>query len=179
MDKSDIELLEVLSDPKKYPRPKNRKALSRMEDLAQDSLNEGTITGYLAAILLYQQVTEELVKNLFSLSNLILQAGIWPAKIQFIVSKRMSFGQLIQKLGQCVEFDEKAKLLESLGKIAEIRNRFAHRIVEFNDEKEILSLVRDFDREYTKTIPLYRKAESYYHSLLSEHTWAEDFFREY
>ena len=136
-DKYDLEVLGKISDEKNWPRLDNIETIKKLLSIADKQYESKTIEGFLSSILIYQQVIEEYLINLLKLSNLYIQAEIWPVKITLKIQEKLMFGKLIELHKRTIDFDEKTNLLNECKQFNGKRNKFVHCLLKFKTEKEM------------------------------------------
>lgn len=117
---------ERLADPDRWPCFATPDFSDRLESLARRSLEQRTMSGALASILVYHQLAEELMRVLVEDSKFLIQCSILPTEINFAEPKKQTFGQLLDELRRAVEFKGKAELLKRADDINRARNELAH-----------------------------------------------------
>jgi hypothetical protein len=83
----DKELLEILSDKRKWPDFENLSLILKLMRIATVQFETKSIGGSLSSILIYQQIIEQYLINLIKMSNLLVQAKIWPNRINLVTVK--------------------------------------------------------------------------------------------
>ena len=123
---------EILQQLKNYIDFENSETLSWLHGLADDAFFHKTDGGYVGSILIYHQLTENLLVNLIEKSNLLIQTFIHPKQYPDIPQKEEGekvFSYWLSKLKQhTIEFPEKGQIVQLSATINKIRNDFAHRI---------------------------------------------------
>src|SRR5262249_15907888 len=84
--------------------------------------------GYLAAILIYHQLAEEMVRLLILDAQFLVQLSVFPARIAFPDRTRRTFGQLQSELYGLVEFEGKKAFLRILSELNDIRIAIVHKL---------------------------------------------------
>lgn len=102
--------------------------LDRLDRVAERALAKRTVEGYLAAILIYHQLVEEMLKLLTQDGHFIVQAAILPWRIDFHIPHKSMFGQAVQRLRDSVDFRDKHRLLALADEINTIRIDIVHRL---------------------------------------------------
>jgi len=97
-----------------------------LDGLAEQAMMRNTIDGYLAAILIYHQLTEETLRVLLRDSQFLIQVSIHPWEIDTPDESRITFGQVIDRLKKSVHFDQKAEIVQLANELNRIRIEFVH-----------------------------------------------------
>src|SRR5262245_10842411 len=85
--------------------------LLRLENIARRAMAKRTIEGTLAAIVIYHQLVEEMLRLLVRDCEVYLQLAAFPAELRFPVRRKQMFGQIQQSLKDSMEFPLKSRIL--------------------------------------------------------------------
>ena len=116
------ELITTIRDSSKWPSFERPLFLDELADVADDAFAKNSIEGYLASLLIYHQLSEEMVRLLLKDAQFFIRLSVFPAEIHFPEKKRLMFGQLIDELKGTISFRGKD---EFISKCMELNN---HRI---------------------------------------------------
>jgi len=119
--------------------------------------------GTLAAVLIYHQLVEEMLRLLVRDSHFVTQVALRPSRIEFASQPRQMFGQLQQEIREAVDFSQKAKLLKLADAINRIRVEVVHKLTR---RGSLSGLTRDA-----------RRAKSTYDRIFAIFDDAHDDFR--
>jgi hypothetical protein len=135
-----------------------------LSDKALEAYRTNTIEGRLFALLVFQQLSEELL--IVSAENYIfeLRCIIFPRDIKFRSMRDMTFGQIISYTKEVCPIDERlSALLDQCGKLNQLRKKFIHKLLEFEDELKIMkatekarSIVKKINDAYDDIADHYR-----------------------
>jgi len=128
LSKYERELRRRLRDPEAWPGFERPDFLERLEALAERALERRTVEGHLAAILIYHQLVEEMLKLLIRDSQFLMQVALRPWPLIPPVRRRQMFGQLQQELRGSVEFPGKDRFLLVADRINATRVEVVHRL---------------------------------------------------
>lgn len=117
-----------LRDPTRWPDFPDGQFLDRLDRAAERALLKRTVEGYLAAVLIYHQLVEEIFRLLLSDAQFHLQLAIFPTPITFIDRPRQMFGQLHQQLSETLDFRSKDRLLKKANQLNSLRIDFVHKL---------------------------------------------------
>ena len=103
------ELVETIQDSSKWAEFSRPEFLQTLDAAAHDAFQKQSLEGYLAAFLIYQQITEDMVKNIIKLSRLYNQASVFPMIIEYrsLNESRFTFGKLLEELQSLPHEDTK------------------------------------------------------------------------
>lgn len=131
------DILIKLEDPNKWPGFERPEFLDELNELADSSFEKKTIEGYLASVLIYHQLTEELIRILIESSTFYIQLRVFPQEFQDRKLKNKMFGQLIQELNQSI-LDEKIHIfVEKAINLNSLRIEIVHRLTTSETIKKV------------------------------------------
>lgn len=131
------DILIKLEDPNKWPGFERPEFLDELNELADSSFEKKTIEGYLASVLIYHQLTEELIRILIESSTFYIQLRVFPQEFQDRKLKKKMFGQLIQELNQSI-LDEKIHIfVEKAINLNSLRIEIVHRLTTSDTIKKV------------------------------------------
>ncbi len=114
------ELCYRINDIKKWPRFERLNYLTDLNVIADKMNSGGTNEGYLASLLIYHQLCEEMIKKLIECSDFFIQCAIFPKEIKITdLAKEKMFGKLLNNLENGVmnqkirSFIEKCKIFNN------------------------------------------------------------------
>lgn len=131
------DILIKLENPNKWPGFERPEFLDELNELADSSFEKKTIEGYLASVLIYHQLTEELIRILIESSTFYIQLRVFPQEFQDRKLKNKMFGQLIQELNQSI-LDEKIHIfVEKAINLNSLRIEIVHRLTTSETIKKV------------------------------------------
>jgi hypothetical protein len=154
-------IIERIKDGDKWPAHARGDFLDELNEVADDAFSKDTIEGFLAAILIYHQLTEEMIKVLVECSEFFIQLAIFPNEIHFQHSNKRMFGQILGDLEKTVSFEKKETLIAKCKELNDIRVSMVHKLTRKSSLKDIKkqsSKIKDifdeifdiFDEEYDR-----------------------------
>src|SRR5712691_12373193 len=117
------ELIERIKDFNKWPAFDRPDFLIELNRVGDNAFSKGTVEGYLASILIYHQITEEMIKLLLECCDFLIQVAIFPAEIQFRRNGRRMYGQILDDLEKSVSFKMKEEFIRKCKELNDIRIR--------------------------------------------------------
>ncbi|MBX3180415.1 MAG: hypothetical protein KF886_23955 [Candidatus Hydrogenedentes bacterium] len=158
-----MDLIQQINNSEHWPSFENPNFMQELDDLASRAIKQNTIEGYLAALLIYHQLCEEMVRLLIADSRFFIELSIHPAKIKFPKRNRPMFGSALAELGDGIEFPEKESFISKCSDFNQRRNQIVHKLtkkttlgeVEKNLEN-IASLYEDIYRIFDDSHDWYR-----------------------
>jgi hypothetical protein len=139
LEKLVIEAKEIIQAPF-FP---NRAKMSELDGMAQDALSYDFEFGHLGAVLIFQQLTEEIVYSLLNCINVFLKTRIYPYELKRNYESGQMLGLAIKELGHSIEFENKDLILSSAREINRLRNKIVHKLL----EKDHLNMIRGMSVE--------------------------------
>jgi len=163
MTKYERALRARLREPERWPEFDAPDFLERLNAAAEKALSRRSVEGPLAAVLIYHQLVEEMLRLLVRDSHFVTQVALRPSRIEFASQPRQMFGQLQQEIREAVDFSQKAKLLKLADAINRIRVEVVHKLTR---RGSLSGLTRDA-----------RRAKSTYDRIFAIFDDAHDDFR--
>lgn len=118
-----------LRDPSRWPGFGTVEHLEHLQKLAGEAKGRGTTDGYLAAMLIIHQITEETIKVLIDDAHFYTQLRLYPLPIEPKRTKKGMFGQYLSDLKSTVWFQNKSYIVKHAERLNEIRNSIVHELV--------------------------------------------------
>jgi hypothetical protein len=138
------EITERIKDPDKWPAFDRGDYLDELDSLADSFMKKGSTEGYLAALLVFQQLAEEIIKLLLECHEFYMQLRLFPAEIKFKKRNKSTFGHIIGELESTVTIsDEKQEIINKAKELNEIRISLVHGLTKTPDVKFIHNKVED------------------------------------
>lgn len=135
--KYEEKLVKAVKNPDGYLGFDDPSTLSYLDGIADDSYHKGTTEGYLVAAVIYHQLTEKILLMLVAYSDLIIQANIYPEKMDTYYQDLDSFGKLMKRHKTTVDFSKKSKILNNADQLNKYRVQLVHKMVELKHEDNI------------------------------------------
>ncbi len=117
-----------VKEPDNWPGPERSDFLDKLNKVADGAFGKNTIEGYLSSILIYHQLTEELLKIIFDCSVFYIQLRVFPQEYTKKDLKGKMFGQIIQELKHGILDKETKKLINQSQKLNALRIRMVHKL---------------------------------------------------
>jgi len=153
LSKYERDLRARLRDPTLWPEFDRPNFLQRLDAVAAGALRKATVEGHLAAILIYHQLVEEMVRLLIRDSQFLVQVALRPWPIEFPPRRKQVFGQLQQELRESVAFSHKDRFLAVTDRINAIRVDVVHKLTRRGSlsglRRDALKARRLYERAYS------------------------------
>jgi hypothetical protein len=128
-----------------------------MIQFADSAMDSGRREGQLAAILVYQQLIEEWLHVVDYWCHFERALGIFPTESVYSAPDRITFGQLIDRVGRLQTFDYKEQLLGACRRLnVQVRNKAVHKLLldgNFENLPNMVHMARLCCEEATDFIP--------------------------
>ena len=124
-------LVARLKDPSHWPGFGTVDHLQKLQGLAGEARGRGTTDGYLAAMLIIHQITEEMIKILIDDADFYTQLRLYPLPLKPTRTKEKekgTFGRYLSDLKSTVWFQNKKYIVEKADRLNGIRNSIVHRL---------------------------------------------------
>jgi hypothetical protein len=146
------DLIVTIRDSDKYPYFERPDFLDELDDVANEALSKNTVEGYLASLLIFHQLCEEMVRLLLKDGQFFVQLSVFPAEISFPEKKRLMFGQLIEELKSTISFEGKEDFIEKCMELNRHRTDIVHHLTKRSSltdlETQLLKVKELYDEVY-------------------------------
>lgn len=141
-------LIARLRDPTRWPGIGTVEHLEQLQKLAGEAKSRATTDGYLAAMLIIHQITEETIKVLIDDAHFYTQLRLYPLPIELTRAKKGMFGQYLSDLKSTVWFQNKKYIVEKAERLNSIRISIVHGLTR-------LGALEAVERDVTEAWSLY------------------------
>jgi hypothetical protein len=137
--------------------------LNELNDIADNAFNKDSIEGYLAALLIYHQLCEEMAKVLIEDSRFFIKASIYPLEIEFSKSKRIMFGGVIEQLKETVSFDNKELFIQKCQNFNQVKNSLAHGLTKKTSIDSVKQELESIKEVFDEIFVLFDQAHDWFY----------------
>lgn len=157
-------ILKKIKDSNKRPSFENNYVLDTLDQYAEDFFKKNTIEWYLWCLLIYHQISEEMIKILNNCSDFLIQCNVYPNqyKNQKKNGKKKTYGFFLQELKNGITNDEINEFIEKCQKLNELRNSFFHEITEKSELKNFKEEIKKSKRIFKEIYNLFENIYDYY-----------------
>lgn len=131
------EILSRLSDNDSWPKINREEFFDELTELAKISYEKNTSEGYLASVLIYNQLCEEITRVLIESSWFFIQLKVFPLEFRTKDLKKLMFGQLLQELSFCPSNEGVKNYIQKCYELNELRIKMVHKITLKTNVKDI------------------------------------------
>ena len=144
--------------------------LGELHDLAVSLYEKRSIEGYLASFLIFQQLSEEILKLLIQHSNFFMQLSVFPQEYAPPKTGGKTFGYLIGELESSV-CDKKTKnLIKKAKDLNSLRINLVHKIALKTSVSDIRRQAKSARGLYDKILELFLDIRDKYHVSFSKYS---------
>lgn len=115
-----------LKDLQRWPGFGTVEHLQQLQELAGEAKGRATTDGYLAAMLIIHQLTEEFIKVLIDDAYFYTQLKLYPLPFERKKTKNRMFGHVLSDLKSTVWFQNKKYIVEKAERLNAIRKGIVH-----------------------------------------------------
>jgi hypothetical protein len=156
--KYERELRAQLADVRNWPTFVEDDFLERLNSIADRALRKRTTEGYLAAILIYHQLTEELIRLLLRDTQFLMRLALFPSQIEFTEKRKQTFGDVIQHLREGVRFPGRERILALAPTLNTIRIGVVHKLTRRGSLAGLAKEARAAKRLYERIFDIFDDA---------------------
>ncbi len=124
--------------------------LDTLDELAEASLAKNTVEGALASVLIYHQLSEEMLRLLLQSAQFFIQLAIFPAEMTFPERKRQMFGQVLEEVRNTMSFVNKAEILELAASLNRHRIDLVHKLASRQTLDDVVFQATEVKQIYDK-----------------------------
>lgn len=151
-------LISRIQDSDQWPDFDRPDFLDELNAIADRSYDTNTVEGYLAALLIYHQLTEEMLRLLLECCEFFVQLQLAPIEIHFPLPEKAMFGRLVEATKNAMEFENKTELIALSQQINQDRIALVHGITKQETTetigrkvKQVRTRFDDFHSKFTDT----------------------------
>lgn len=172
-----MDLIQRINDSKNWPSFENPGFMQELDDLASCAIKQNTIEGYLAALLIYHQLCEEMVRLLIADSRFFIELSIHPAKIKFPKKNSPMFGYALAELGDGIEFPEKELFIRKCTDFNQRRNQIVHKLTKKTTLEEVEKYLANTSSLYEEIHSIFDDSHDWYRVCFKD--FKKDVFTDY
>jgi hypothetical protein len=171
------DLLASVNNAENWPAFEKPSFLDELDDIADVAFAKNTIEGYLASLLIYHQLCDEMVRLLLKDAQFFIQLSIFPAEINFPEKKRLMFGQLIDELKSTMSFNGKDEFIEKCLKLNKSRVDIVHGLTKYQALSEIEKQASAVQKLYYEIFELFDDIHDWFRLCFKD--FKKDVFSDY
>lgn len=133
-----------------WPGHESPDFLDTLDELAEAFLAKNTIEGALASVLIYHQLSEEMLRLLLQSAQFFIQLAIFPAEMTFPERKRQMFSQVLEEVINTMSFVNKAEILELAASLNSYRVDLVHKLASRQNLDDVVFQATEVKQIYYK-----------------------------
>ena len=154
---------ELLKLQKQMQYFDNTEVLSELNGIADDAEMYKTESGHIGAVLVYHQLTEEIVKLLIKWCETIMRLKLYPYRYKMGAVKDEMFGEIMNIYNKsCIDHKNKSNIVREANMINKIRIEIAHNITK--EYKEYDEIYKKMKTHFEKLWDYFIKSSKWFHS---------------
>lgn len=151
--------------------------LDNLDKLAEDVLAKNSIEGALASVLIYHQLSEEMLRLLLQSAQFFIQLAIFPAEITFAERKRQMFGQLVEEVRNTMSFAHKDEILDLAASLNKHRIDLVHKLASRLTLDDVVSQATEVKQIYDQLFSRFDATRDEFHVSFKD--FKKDVFIDY
>lgn len=168
------EFLEKLKDVNKLPSFERPGFLDELNRLADASFDKQTVEGHLAALLIYHQLCEEMIKLLIKCSTFYIQCAIFPLEIKPKKQKGKKqkdkmFGELMNELEQGITFSNFKGFKDKCWELNNLRIEIVHNITSKTSVEDIKHQVKKAKKLFNGIFDIFQVTWANYYQAFKDY----------
>lgn len=137
-----------LQDNSKWPTFERPDFLETLNKTADNAFEKGSIEGYLAAVLIYHQIVEQMVIVLCKSSDFLIQLSIYPFEYEEYDYRGKMFGLLLGKLKKSATIPETKSLIQQCQQFNNLRIRMVHKLTGKRSISDIKNQCKKAEKQF-------------------------------
>lgn len=166
-----------INDIDKWPEFERLNFLTDLNAIADEMNLKRTNEGYLASLLIYHQLCEEMIKKLIECSDFFMQCAIFPKEIQTtdLAKKNMFFGQLLNNLESGVINNKIRLFIKKCEIFNKLRIEVVHKLTLKQSAAKFFETLKSAREHFDEILNIFSEIYGDYHdSFLQYHAKAEN-----
>ena len=157
-----LDLKYRILDSDLWPDFNNADFLVELDDLANEAISKKSIEGYLAALLIYHQLSEEMIRLLIEDSKFFIELSIYPAEMKFPKKNKSMFGNALAELREGIEFPDKDKFINKCSELNQFRNQIVHKLTKQTALTDVKCELNKISKIYTEIYETFEDSHDWY-----------------
>jgi hypothetical protein len=170
-------LLSRIRNSDDWPAFERPDFLDELNAVADNAFSKDSIEGYLASMLIYHQVSEEMLRLLISDTQFFIQLAVFPAELNFPTQSKMTYGDVIKYLTDAISFKNKEELIYKAQELNRIRIELVHKLTSQTGLADIKNFVVVAKAIHDEMFRLFEEAHDYFRVCF--HDFYKDTFIDY
>ena len=134
------QIIAKLIDSEKWSVIYRPEFLEQLNIIADKIYNKKNLEGFISSLLIYHQLTEEMIKVLIDISTFFIQSNFLEFEYEAKDLRKKMFGQLINELDSCLKIEGTNDFIQKCKELNELRINAVHKITKNTDLVEFQKL---------------------------------------
>lgn len=161
-------LITRIKDHSQWPDFDRPHYLGELNTIADEAYESNTVHGYLAALLIYHQLTEEVLRLLLQYSEFFVQLNLAPIEIHFPIPEKAMFGRILDAAKASMEFENKKELLSLAQSINQGRIELVHGLTKQESPAAIGQKAQQVKKQFDAFFTLFAESQDWFLSCLKD-----------
>lgn len=162
-------IIHKIEDSERWPKFERSDFMQQLNGFADSVYYKDSTEGYLAALLIYQQLCEEMIKLLIECSNFLIQLSLFPNEINVGMRKNAMFGQLLLDLEKGVLNDSTKLFVSECKKLNDLRIKMVHKITLKTSIDDIKKQSKQTKNIFDKIFTLFESEYDLYKTIFHDY----------
>lgn len=175
------EFLFKLFNTEIWPEISNAHFVSELYNLANEVYEKHTIEGYMAALLIYHQITDEMIRTLLDSCQFYIQCRLFSVEISFKREKDKVFGFYLTELKNTMAFEGKEEFLSKCRELNSIRKDVVHKITRNESIQYVQNQMKNVKRKFEDIFKLFYEIYDWFWWWFKQFRkggdWGEEFYK--
>jgi hypothetical protein len=156
-------LITTIRDITKWPSVDRPDFTNKLNEVAKEALSKRSVEGYLASLLIFHQLSEEMAAVILKNAQFFIQLSVFPAEIVFPEKKKLMFGQLIEELKFTISFKGKDEFIEKCVELNKHRVDIVHRLTKRSSLADLKAQLLIVEELYGEIYKLFFKIDDWFY----------------
>lgn len=157
-----MDTVTKILDRNNWPDFENPDHLDELAQIADTAFDKETVEGYLAALLIYHQLCDEMSKLLLECSHFFIQLSTHPTDVKFKIKKDVMSGRLLTDLEHTLEFDGKYEFIRKNRELNSLRNKIVHGLTKHTSLNELKNKLENIQELYGIIFALFVQSHDWF-----------------
>ena len=171
------DLIMTIQDSDRWSYFERPDFLVELDEVANKAFSKDSIEGYLASLLIYHQLCEEMVRLLLRDAQFFIQLSVFPAEILFPEKSKPMFGQLIGELKATISFEGKDEFITKCTELNEHRIDIVHRLTKRSSLVDLKAQISQVKKLYDEIYELFDDIHDWFRACFKD--FKKDIFIDY
>jgi len=164
------EILEKIKDSNNWSKFSNSETLDELNTFSDNFYKKQKLEGVLASVLIYHQLSEELMKCLVSCSDFLIQCSVFPLEFnKKRKEKNQMYGQIISEIEEGIIDKDIKEFIQKCKKLNELRIKIVHKLTSQTSIKDVIKETKQSKKYFDSIYELFDKIYDNYRFSFSRY----------